>query len=304
MAEQNPPYTLQAAGSNHTAKLFRRVLEGLLRNQGVGSLNGSNDMKVTQNGSGSVDVDRGGGFIVGDEVTNQGIYFVYNDGTVNLSVPAAASGKTRIDRIIAEVHDVTEGHTQDAAEVPQLTADTWGLVRVPGTEVTSGPTAPALPNSALNLATVTVTDTGITTVTDIRTLFRLTSASQTASTLNDEGTTTATSYSTALTGSTSPSVTVDIPATGRVMVTFSCKMKSNGASTRTFASVDISGANTISATESRGVSVTGDGFWAVDSTQVYTGLSEGNTTFQMAFKVGTGTSTIDDMRIAVVPLLS
>lgn len=110
---------------------------------------GVNDMKVAQRGAGanlSVDVAAGVAWIKGDDNANtQPLYRAYNDGTVNLSIAAADGANPRIDRVIAEVRDSSfSGVSQD-----------WRLRVITGTPAGS-PSAPALPNNAISLATVSV----------------------------------------------------------------------------------------------------------------------------------------------------
>lgn len=154
MAAVTPPFTLQNSAA-HTAKLFRRALGGLLGSEGVAAFNTpspfgvSGDLAVTQRGAGanmSVDIARGGAYVLGDDATDQGYYFVYNDATFNVVIAAADPTNPRIDLIIARVKDVAEGGAA---------GDTWTLEVVAGTPAGS-PSAPALPASALKLAQVAV----------------------------------------------------------------------------------------------------------------------------------------------------
>src|SRR6266705_666809 len=115
MAVVNPPYVLQASSASHPAVLFRRILEALLFSEGVGNLvpNASgmfflpDDCKVTQNSPTgmSVIVGRGGTFVFGDDGTDQGLYFVYNDANLVLTIAAADPTNGRLDLIIARVKD-------------------------------------------------------------------------------------------------------------------------------------------------------------------------------------------------------
>lgn len=128
----------------------------------------SGDLAVTQRGAGanmSVDVAAGVAWVRGDDSVSQPAYRVYNDATVNLAVDAAHASLARVDRVVAEVRD---------AAFSGVSTD-WRLRVITGTPAGS-PVAPALPNSAMSLATVSVPalDTAITNsqITDTRTAAR------------------------------------------------------------------------------------------------------------------------------------
>lgn len=165
MTEINPPYVLQASAAVNTAKLFRRAAAFLAFEEGVGNFNGANDLKVSERGAGanmSVDVARGGALVKGDDTTDQGLYFVYNDATVNKVIEAADGTNPRKDIVIAEVNDNQEGQP----------GDNWAISVVTGTPAGS-PAEPTLPPSALKLAVVDIPalDTTISNaqITDSRT---------------------------------------------------------------------------------------------------------------------------------------
>lgn len=144
MAEVNPPGFLQVASAQHPAKLFRRILAGLAR-EGVCDFNAGNDLVVTAGGGMTVSVARGGAFVLGDDSTDQGLYFCYNDGARSLTIGTADGTNPRDDIIVARVKDNTEGQA----------GDTWELAVVAGTPAAS-PAEPALPATAIKLATVRV----------------------------------------------------------------------------------------------------------------------------------------------------
>ncbi len=127
---------------------------GLLFNaEGVANTNGAatftnNDMKVSQRSAGanmSVDVLGGLAVILGDSVTFQGFYVCFSSATENLAVPAPPASGTRIHRVVARVRDKLHDGTQTTYD--------WTLEVL---EDTDGSGPPALPGSALSLATVTV----------------------------------------------------------------------------------------------------------------------------------------------------
>lgn len=109
---------------------------------------GAGDLAVTQNGSGadlSVDVAAGACWVLGD--TNpaaQPCYRCRNDATVNLGISPDASNPRKVV-IAAQITDETFADT----------GRNWALVAIHGTPAAS-PLEPALPDSALKLAVITV----------------------------------------------------------------------------------------------------------------------------------------------------
>lgn len=164
MTVQNPPIFLQA--SSHPAEDVRRFIAAATRDR-EGILT-STDLAVTEKSGTpdmSVDVAGGRAFILGDEATYQGTYFVENRGTTNVSITAADGTNARKDLIVARVKDTAYSGATDA----------WELSVVTGTPAAS-PAEPATPNNAIVLALVDVpaSDTSIENaqITDRRTLFR------------------------------------------------------------------------------------------------------------------------------------
>lgn len=108
----------------------------------------SNALLVTQRGAGanmSVDVAAGVAWVKGDDSSTQPLYRCYNDALINVAVTTSDPTNPRIDRVIAEVRDATfAGAFSD-----------WRLRIMAGTPAGS-PSAPALPNNAISLATIAV----------------------------------------------------------------------------------------------------------------------------------------------------
>lgn len=106
-------------------------------------------LQVTQRGAGanmSVDVAAGACVIQGDDVAGQGKYKCVNDaGAFNVTVPAAPASGTRVHRVVARIKDKLHSGSWTTYEwTAELLADT-------------GSGTPALPNSAISLARVSVT---------------------------------------------------------------------------------------------------------------------------------------------------
>lgn len=121
-------------------------------------------------------------------------------------------------------------------------------------------------------------------------------------------TTTSTSYANLTT--TTDTVTVTIGANGLALVTISSRMQNNTSAAIVYVGVDISGANTVAATDTTAmlIQVSNANFvYRWSSCFLLTGLTAGSTTFKLKYKVadgggGAGTATFTDRRIAVVPL--
>lgn len=116
---------------------------------------GADDLEVTERGAGanlSVDVAAGSAWVRGTDSATQPTYRCRNDATVNLAIAAADATDDRLDLVVAEVRD---------AAFSGVSTD-WRLRVVTGTPAGS-PSAPATPDNALVLATVSVpaTDTTI-----------------------------------------------------------------------------------------------------------------------------------------------
>lgn len=162
MTEINPPFALQGGTINHPALLFRRLLS-IVSAEGIGRFNGVNDLKVVENSPAamSVLVSRGSGYVQGDDVTDQGLYFVYNDANKVVTIASSDLSLPRKDIVVARVKDNFHGQA----------GDTWTIEAIIGTPAGS-PTEPALPATAMKLAVIDVpaADTSITNsqITDSR----------------------------------------------------------------------------------------------------------------------------------------
>ncbi len=112
--------------------------------QGVTS---AGSFAVTQRGAGanfSVDVASGLAYVVGDDVTSQGTYVCWNDGTVNVATPSAPGSGTQIHRLVLQVQDkLNNGAWTGYTAALTVLADT-------------GSGTPAEPNSAITLALISI----------------------------------------------------------------------------------------------------------------------------------------------------
>lgn len=141
------PLWMQATGGdaaiNYAGGDDRALLDTVYSTEGVTEAGG---FKLSQRGAGanfSVDCAAGRATIIGDDGANQRKYVVISNGVVNIATPTAPGSGTRVHRVIARVRDkqVIGSGTYD-----------WTLELLEDT----GSGTPALPNSAINLGTVSI----------------------------------------------------------------------------------------------------------------------------------------------------
>lgn len=121
-------------------------------------------------------------------------------------------------------------------------------------------------------------------------------------------TTTSTTYANLAT--TTDTVTVTIGANGLALVSLYSYISNNTKDSFTYIGVDISGANTIVATDTCAIifqAYSGNTSLSFGNSFVLTGLTAGLTTFKMKYRVqtgggGAGTGSFANRRIAVIPL--
>jgi len=151
----NPPIWQQ--NRQYSARLDRTVVD-LIYTEGVVGF-GAGEFLVTETSpqSLSVAVAIGRAVIQGDDETRQGKYLVVNDTVLNVPIAAAPTANSRIDRIVLQVNDPVAGSTRTPTNVAEVVAIT-------GT-VSGSPSPPAIPDTAISLATVAV-GTSATTITN------------------------------------------------------------------------------------------------------------------------------------------
>jgi len=135
--------------AKYDRQFFRDILtEGIIK---------TDDFEVTEKGTPdmSVDIAKGRAFVQGDQSEWQGHYGIRNDATVNKAIAASDPTNPRKDRVIAQVYDSVDiGGAEDKYVLEVLT----------GTPAPS-PSAPALPDDALDLALIDVGN-GVTEITN------------------------------------------------------------------------------------------------------------------------------------------
>lgn len=162
MALQQPLAMQPASGDAsllNTAQQFRQYTAALVAaalsftgSEGIGAIGvpssgaSTGDFAVVQRGAGanaSVDVLTGHALINGDDVTQQGLYQCWSDGTVNAAVPLSPPAQ-RVHRLVLQIQDkLSNGAWTGYQAQLMLLQDT-------------GSGTPALPNSAITLALITV----------------------------------------------------------------------------------------------------------------------------------------------------
>lgn len=127
----------------YSARITRQLLS-IIGTEGV-----IDGLTVSERAAGanmSVDVAAGKAIIDGDDQSNQYRYLAANEAIVNLVVATADPSNPRIDRVVLEVRDTNAGGA---------TGDDANLRVIEGTPA-GAPTAPAIPDTAISLATIAV----------------------------------------------------------------------------------------------------------------------------------------------------
>lgn len=154
----------------------------------------------------------------------------------------------------------------------------------------SAPTVPAATGDTTSLPT------GVTTVYNGSAWVCVTPVSART---DASGTTTSTSFTATLSGSpgTNPSVTL---ATGTtVLISLACEIFNSNAGSGSIASVAVSGATTLAATDANGPSNAITTAVGTSRTYVLSGLTAGTNTFTMQYRVGGNTGTFRYRAITV-----
>jgi hypothetical protein len=116
-------------------------------------------------------------------------------------------------------------------------------------------------------------------------------------------TTTSTTYTSSLsTGASGPSVTIEVNSKALAILSVEC---SNGtANVESYASIDVSGANTVAANDQWSVfnkATTGGSMLRCETAHLFTGFSPGSTTFTAMYRVPSGTGTFVNRSLIVIP---
>jgi hypothetical protein len=146
------PIYMQHTGGDpaisYSGQDLRDFLAFMVRNEGILRPDvAAAGLKVTQRGAGanfSVDMAAGRAAVQGDDVADQGVYLIRSTATENVVTPTAPGSGTRVHRMVAQIRDKTHNGAWTVYDwVPLLLEDT-------------GSGTPAVPNSALPLARISI----------------------------------------------------------------------------------------------------------------------------------------------------
>lgn len=145
----SPPSWLQAG--SYPAESDRQVQQALYATTGI---IGTSSLAVTPNSPAgmSVKVASGWGAIIGTTQANMGAYTFYNDATATLTVTTADPTNPRIDRVVVTVRDAYYSGAYNDVIFQVLAGTPAG-----------SPTAPAIPDNSISLATIAV-GAGVTSI--------------------------------------------------------------------------------------------------------------------------------------------
>lgn len=138
----SPPSWLQAG--SYPAESDRQIQQALYATTGI---IGTSSLAVTPNSPAgmSVRVAAGWGAIVGTTQANMGVYTFYNDAITTLTITTADPTNPRIDRVVVTVRDAYYSGAYNDVIFQVLAGTPAG-----------SPTAPAIPDNSISLATIAV----------------------------------------------------------------------------------------------------------------------------------------------------
>lgn len=156
MALRTPLY-LQKTGADadisYTAQSFREMLPSLIDGEGVQNYQAFRVHQRTAGANFTIEIEPGSCYVQGDDVADQGMYFCKSTAVEALTIPAPPGAGSRTHRVILQVRDKFHNGAWSTYDfLPLLQTD-------------AGAGTPALPASALTLATITVA-AGTASITD------------------------------------------------------------------------------------------------------------------------------------------
>jgi hypothetical protein len=243
----------------------------------------------------AIEIDPGQAVVAGDDVANQGNYLCTSTAVETLTVPAAPTTGTRTHRVVLQVRDRLHG-TYPANPYQ------WTIDLLPDT----GAGLPALPASALDLATVSVAS-GQTSVTDANiTSTRIDYTPVTTSTVTSFTNATSTAWAD-IPASAWPTANVWVPPSGNLMMSISVYAEATASASAVIrAGARFSGANVVAPTSGPlnnfVVLKMGTGRTQCAKTIFVSGLTAGLTTITPTYLVSVSGGFLDWGTINAVPV--
>jgi len=230
---------------------------------------------VVQRGAGanfSVDVGAFQAIIRGDDVSDQGCYLITNTAVSNVVTPAAPGSGTRLHRLVAQVRDKRANGSYTTYDwILSLLQDTGGG-------------QPALPNTALDLATISISS-GQASVTNanitqnygvLRSLGFFASMQPQKSTQIGAGAWNVFSTWTDFSGANWPAITFTVPPSGKVRVTLGFRFAAqSGVNARV--GYRMSGTDVRSAATIWAVALAGGNIFGLERSYLFDNLTPGGT---------------------------
>lgn len=321
---------------NHFGGLLAASLpaNNLVPRGGVSPSRG-NLLQVIQTGSPSmaVLVRSGVGYVPGTEGSKQGVYIVMNDADLTVSIAAAHATLARIDLIVFKVEDTAYSGAVNASSIVAITGTPAGSPSIPtapnNSIILAQISVVALDTSITNgeitdRRQYTAGAGGLVTVANVAERDAITSglydgfpvwlrdqdainvfngstwnwfARPTNNVLTAAGTTASGSYADLSGGGVGPVVTVATGSAAWVGISALATNATGGAVN--FASVAVSGASTVASSDDHAVSLLSG--YRAGVTHLFTGLTPGNNTFTMQYKVSAGTATVLSRELIVTP---
>jgi hypothetical protein len=99
-----------------------------------------------------------------------------------------------------------------------------------------------------------------------------------------------------------PAVTLDVPASGRVLVSVTAGIQTSQGGALGYMSFAMSGANTSAGNDATALNLLGNNFQKASATFVLSGLTPGTTTFTAKYRVTGGTASFQNRSIWAIPL--
>lgn len=301
------PLLMQASGTDaafeYTAQETRQLMDALATE----GILGTADLKVTQRAAGAnftVDVAAGRAVVDGDSVAYQGAYLVVNDAVLTgVTIPAAPASGSRTHRVVLRVND----YAHDGA----VAAGTYEAAVVVLEDTGTG--TPAEPDSAITLATVTVSSTTVSItnakIADGRGFARALNSPPSSGWSLIVTSETTTSVSGTDLATVGPDVTFTASVSGAALVLYSARASNSVASgvAQTgpeLTAITSGAAGAVGHGSGRIIRIPGADGMEAGSHVLYTGLTPGaQYRARLKYSTTTGnTATYTNRRLSVVPL--